>query len=232
MSVPVFDGHNDVLLRLWQKKSASAARDFLDGDGIGHIDLPRLKAGGMAGGFFAVFAPDDHIGAPDDNDLNPPLAGSLSHSKAQVSTSGMVELLHRIVAESAGAVALCTSVAEITGAMAAGQLAVILHVEGAEAVAADLDGLQALYDKGLRSLGPVWSRPNVFGNGVPFRFPSSPDTGPGITDAGKALIAACNDMGILVDLSHLNENGFWDAAKLSKAPLVAAISRCSLSTSF
>ncbi len=221
MSVPVFDGHNDVLLRLWQKKSASAVRDFLDGDGIGHIDLPRLKAGGMAGGFFAVFAPDDHIGAPDDSDLNPPLAGSLSRSKAQVSTCGMVELLHDIVRESAGAVSLCTSVADITSAMATGRLAVILHVEGAEAIAGDLDGLQALYDKGLRSLGPVWSRPNVFGHGVPFRFPSPPDTGPGLTEPGKALVAGCNSMGILVDLSHLNEKGFWDAAKISQAPLVA-----------
>ena len=221
MPTPVFDGHNDVLLRLWQKKSALAVRDFIDGDGIGQIDLPRLKAGGMAGGFFAVFAPDDHIGAPDDNDLNPPLAGSLSHSTAQVSTSGMVDLLHRIIAESAGAVSLCTSVAGITAAMAADRLAVILHVEGAEAIAANLDGLQALYDKGLRSLGPVWSRPNAFGQGVPFRFPSPPDTGPGLTDAGKALVVACNDMGILIDLSHLNEKGFWDAAKLSQAPLVA-----------
>ena len=44
------------------------------------------------------------------------------------------------------------------------------------------------YAAGLRSLGPVWSRPNVFGHGVPFRFPSPPDTGPGLTDAGKALV--------------------------------------------
>jgi membrane dipeptidase len=82
--------------------------------------------------------------------------------------------------------------------------------------------LDVLYAAGLRSLGPVWSRSNVFGHGVPFRFPSSPDTGDGLTDLGKALIRRCNEMRVLVDLSHLNEKGFWDIAKISDAPLVAS----------
>ena len=56
---------------------------------------------------------------------------------------------------------------------------------------------------------------------MPFRFPSSPDTGPGLTDAGRELVRACNSLGILVDLSHLNEAGFWDVRRLSRAPLVA-----------
>jgi membrane dipeptidase len=56
---------------------------------------------------------------------------------------------------------------------------------------------------------------------VPFRCPSSPDTGPGLTDLGKALVGACNRLKILIDLSHLNERGFWDVAALSDAPLVA-----------
>ena len=57
--------------------------------------------------------------------------------------------------------------------------------------------------------------------GGPFAFPGSPDTGPGLTDAGRALVAACNRLGVLVDLSHLNEAGFWDVARISEAPLVA-----------
>src|SRR5204862_3939645 len=68
---------------------------------------------------------------------------------------------------------------------------------------------------------PVWSRSNIFGHGVPFRFPSSPDTGDGLTDFGQALIRRCNEMHVLIDLSHINEKGFWDIAKLSGAPLVA-----------
>jgi membrane dipeptidase len=94
-------------------------------------------------------------------------------------------------------------------------------LRGAEAIDADLNALEVFYQAGLRSLGITWSRTNVFAEGVPFQFPQVPDTGPGLTDAGKALVKACNQMGILVDLSHLNEKGFWDVAKVSDAPLVA-----------
>jgi membrane dipeptidase len=66
-----------------------------------------------------------------------------------------------------------------------------------------------------------FDRPNAFGHGVPFRCPSSPDTGPGLTDLGKKLIGACNRLRILIDLSHLNERGFWDVADISNTPLVA-----------
>jgi len=100
-------------------------------------------------------------------------------------------------------------------------LAPVLHIEGAEAIDPNFEFLDVLYEAGLRSLGPVWSRPNAFGHGVPFRCPSSPDTGPGLTDLGKELIGACNRLGILIDLSHLNERGFWDVAAISNAPLVA-----------
>ncbi|WP_407816227.1 dipeptidase, partial [Staphylococcus aureus] len=64
--------------------------------------------------------------------------------------------------------------------------------------------------------------PNIFAYGVPFRFPSTPDIGPGLTDAGKRLIKTCNELKIMVDLSHMNEQGFWDIARISDAPLVAS----------
>ena len=96
-----------------------------------------------------------------------------------------------------------------------------MHLEGAEPIAADLDALYLFHDMGLRSLGPVWSRPTVFGHGVTFAYPSSPDSGPGLTDAGKDLLCVYNELGILFDLSHLNEAGFNDVAALTDAPLVA-----------
>ena len=105
--------------------------------------------------------------------------------------------------------------------MTAGIIAAILHMEGAEAIDADLAMLDSLHDTGLRSLGPVWSRPTIFGHGVPFAFPSGPDTGPGLTDSGRRLVKRCDDLGILIDLSHMNEAGFWDVAKLSAGPLIA-----------
>ena len=100
-------------------------------------------------------------------------------------------------------------------------MASVLHIEGAEAIDPDFELLDVLHEAGLRSLGLVWSRPNAFGHGVPFLCPSSPDTGPGLTALGKELVGACNRLKILIDLSHLNEKGFWDVAETSNAPLVA-----------
>jgi membrane dipeptidase len=97
-----------------------------------------------------------------------------------------------------------------------------MHLEGAEAIDPGVDALDLWHAAGLRSLGPVWSRDNAFGHGVPFRHPSSPDTGPGLTQAGRALVRRCNELGIVVDLSHLNAAGFEDVRALSRAPLVAS----------
>lgn len=218
---PIIDGHNDVLLRLHEKESAAKARDFVAGDGLGHLDLPRIQAGGMAGGFFAIFSPDSHEVLPDDDDTNPPYAGALSQKSAELSANAMLDLRDAIVAEAKGAIALCNSAAEFRAAMAAGKLAIITHIEGAEAIKPDLSNLEMFHARGLRSLGPVWSRPNAFGAGVPFRFPSSPDTGRGLTAEGEALVKACNDLRLMIDLSHITERGFWDVARLSNAPLVA-----------
>lgn len=221
--LPIFDGHNDVLLRLAGR--ADAARAFLKGTVDGQLDLPRARAGGLVGGLFAVFSPSpgglDQTNSMTANGYDLPLAEPLAFESAVRSARRMIDLLHAIIAQSEGEVALCLSAADIRAAIARGALATVLHIEGAEAIDAELEGLDALHAEGLRSIGPVWSRPNLFGHGVPFRFPGSPDTGPGLTEAGKALVRRCNALHVLVDLSHLNEAGFWDVAKLSSAPLVA-----------
>jgi membrane dipeptidase len=217
----IFDGHNDVLLRLSLKTSPDPAGDFVLGDGEGHIDLPRLKAGGSCGGFFAIFVPSGGEALPDDDDPNPPMAQKVKREQAFEVAASQARLFHAMVERSGPQASHCTSRAEIDAALARGGIAMVLHLEGAEAIGPDLDGLDELHAMGLRSIGPVWSRPNHFGQGVPFRFPSSPDTGPGLTDAGRDLVKACNARRMLVDLSHINEKGFWDVAKITAAPLVA-----------
>jgi membrane dipeptidase len=112
---------------------------------------------------------------------------------------------------------------DLAACVAGEALGLVLHIEGAEAIDPELEALELWHAAGLRSLGPVWSRPNAFGEGVPFAFPSSPDTGGGLTEAGVALVRRCAELGIAVDMSHLNEAGFWDAARaLDGAPLIAS----------
>jgi membrane dipeptidase len=225
--IPIFDGHNDVLLRLMKKSEADGgAASFLNGDRAGHLDLPRARQGGFAGGLFAVFVPPrerhaDHQAMMQAAAYDVPLPAQSELTQAQAVAFEMIALLFRIVRRSEGAVRLCRDAGEIRASMEAGALATVLHIEGAEPIDRNFRMLEILYEAGLRSLGLVWSRSNIFGHGVPFRFPSTPNTGPGLTDEGRALVKACNELGIVVDLSHLNEKGFWDVAGLSTAPLIA-----------
>lgn len=225
-NIPVFDGHNDVLLRLYKSASSDVVSDFLNGEDAGHIDLKKAKAGALVGGLFAMYCPSPGNFASLSKQMSGgqyalPLPPPLDIGEARKSMSGELAILLRIVRASKGAVAICTSAAEIEAAIARGTLAVVLHLEGCEAIDENLNFLEILYAAGLRSLGPVWSRNNIFGDGVPFAFPGGPDTGDGLTVVGAKLVHACNEMKVLVDLSHITEKGFWDVARVSKAPLVA-----------
>jgi membrane dipeptidase len=218
--IPIFDGHNDVLLRLHLHGGGDAATKFLDGEDKGHLDLPKARQGGFAGGLFAMFVPSPKRNTSGQTGGDAATT-ALDAAEAQRAVFAMASLLYRIERQSQGRVRVCRTVEDIEGCLADDVLAAVLHIEGAEAIDANLELLDVLYAAGLRSLGPVWSRSNAFGHGVPFRCPSSSDTGPGLTDLGKALVGACNRLRILIDLSHLNERGFWDVAEISDAPLVA-----------
>jgi membrane dipeptidase len=221
----VFDGHNDVLLRLWSnaKNGADPVIEFSEGTTEGHIDGPRARKGGLIGGLSAIYIPSDHLilKTPDENGhyatpLSEPLERQPSIDIALEFTAIALRL------DRAGAWKLCRSTADIRAAMENDIFAAVLHMEGCEAIGADLTALETFHAAGLRSLGPVWSRNNIFGHGVPFAFPMGPDTGPGLTEAGFDLVRECNRLGILIDLAHITEKGFWDVAKTTDQPLVAS----------
>lgn len=225
--IPVFDGHNDILLRLLEAPENREAI-WLTGEGKGHLDLPRMKAGGFAGGFFAIYLPspvahdsEAYRALMETPPYRLPLPDLITDTEGLAPAFAAAGLLIWMERSSQGAFKICRSSAEVRDCLAQGVISGIMHMEGAEAIDEGLDNLYAFHAMGLRSLGPVWSRPTIFGHGVPFAFPSTPDTGLGLTDAGKRLIRACNDLHIMIDLSHMNEAGFNDVAAISNAPLVA-----------
>jgi membrane dipeptidase len=215
--IAVFDGHNDTLTR-------EDAHRFASGRDGGHIDLARARAGGLAGGIFAAFTPTpgytERVKSRPEGGYDIPLAPPVERAVAVELVDRTLDRLDAL--ERAGHVRVVRGTGELDAARAAGVLAAVAHIEGAEAVDPGLEALDRLYERGLRSLGPVWSRPNAFAHGVPFAFPSSPDTGPGLTPEGVALVRRCAELGVAVDLSHLNEAGFWDVARLDGAPLIAS----------
>ena len=221
----IFDGHNDVLLRLREhaQKGEDPIAEFVEGTDKGHIDAPRALKGGLAGGFCAMFIPPNEDYPPREVDenghYNIRMVGPLEQPAALGTALEMAAIAFRL--ERTGALSICRSTADIRAAFEARRFAAVLHIEGCEPIAEDLSTLETLYAAGLRSLGPVWSRHNRFSHGVPFAYPSSPDTGPGLTDRGVALVKECDRLGIMIDLAHITEKGFWDVARESTQPLVA-----------
>jgi membrane dipeptidase len=240
--IPIFDGHNDTILDI-----AGSGRSFYERSERGHLDRVRAKEGGLIGGFFAVFVPDpkaDAVGGSLDHARqvglglhDVPLTNAMGPSLAyaQQLAMQMVGRLLRIEGGDGATFAhddalgqpmpqdvlnLVQSAAELEENIEEGRFSGILHFEGAEMIDEHLYALETFHAAGLRSLGITWSRSNIFAHGVPFGM-GDPDTGPGLTDLGKNLVKGCNELGIMIDLSHLNEKGFWDVAALTDAPLVA-----------
>jgi membrane dipeptidase len=214
--IPVFDGHNDALTR-------DDAADFATGRAGGHLDLPRARQGGFAGGIFALFTPTpgaERIDFDGEGRMEVELAAPIGREMAAGATTLAAGRLLGL--ERDGHVRVARTAGDLDAAREQGVLAAVMHHEGAEAIDPALETLELWYAAGLRSLGPVWSRPNAFAHGVPFAFPASPDTGPGLTTAGRRLVRRCAELGIAVDLSHLNEAGFWDVARIDETPLIAS----------
>jgi membrane dipeptidase len=224
----VFDGHNDTLLDLHLPERGEG-RTFFERSDAGHLDLPRAREGGFGGGLFACWTPPDpESGWTEESALTLTEDGyevadapPLDPTHARETADALADVLFKIEARSRGHMKIVRKAEELESCLRDGVLAAVLHFEGAENLGPDPGALEDLYETGLRSLGLVWSRPNAYGHGVPFKFPASPDTGPGLTDAGRELVRECNRLGILLDLSHLNERGFWGVVEITEAPLAA-----------
>ena len=219
---PIFDGHNDLLFHL--NRETVAVEQVLNGGAQTHIDFPRAKSGGLGGGMFAIFIPGQmdlsgFMAALETSDYDIPLPEELPWGESVRSAGKQLRMLKAL--ENTGVVKICQDSDSLRATLFDEPMAALMHMEGAEAIDPGLEMLHVFFAAGLRSIGPVWSRPTIFGHGVPIRFPGSPDTGPGLTDLGKNLVRTCNDLGIVIDLSHLNEKGFDDVARISDAPLVA-----------
>ena len=221
---PLFDGHNDLLSRLVAGKCRQS--DILHGYSDGHVDLPRAQKGGFGGGFFAIFTEDPEeevanvLTAMQNPPYHLPMPSPLPHRESLPQAMQQLEEFQNLAR--AGVITLCTNSEDLeTYLFAPDTLAAVLHIEGIEAIDRDFRSLEVFYQAGLRSLSLTWSRDNDFASGAPFAFPSSPDHGEGLSDLGIALVKACDQMGIMLDVAHLNEKGFDDLARYSTNPIVA-----------
>ena len=114
-------------------------------------------------------------------------------------------------------VALCKTGAEIDAAVARGQIAFVLAIEGGECVQDGVESLRVFHELGVRILGLTWNQRNLLAEGV-----GEARAGGGLTELGRAIVAEANRLGVLLDVSHLSVKSFWDLVETSRAPMIAS----------
>ncbi len=190
----VVDAHADTLLDL-----AAGRRRFRERSAVGHVDLPRLREGGVDVQFFSVF-----------------VESAYKPERALSRCLHLIEVFHRQVLACEG-VRLVRTEAEARAAGASGELGAVLALEGAEAIGTDLTLLGLLRRLGVTCLGLCWNERNAFADGV-----GQARSGGGLTDLGVEVIREAERLGMVVDLAHLSEAGFWDALAVASRPVIVS----------
>ena len=191
----IFDGHCDTLLEI-----LSGKRKFDERSKKGHIDLPRLREGGVTAQVFAIYLEDQYLPA-----------GAVKQ------TLRLLDVLYRELDAHPGEFTLATSAADIVAAKRVGKVAAVIGLEGAEALEGDLGALRMFYRLGVRLLTVAWSRRNQAADGV-----GEARTGGGLTSFGLQMVEECNKLGILLDISHLAPAGVRDVLEASSQPIIAS----------
>ena len=194
----VVDAHADTVLAL------EAGRDFYGGGGAGHVDLPRLRAGGVNVQIFALY-----------------IEPAYKPERALARVLVLRDRLLRTFAAGGGAVRLCRDAGELDAALSAGQLAAVLSVEGGEAIGGDLALLRALHDLDVRAMGLTWNQRNAIADGA-----GEDRAQGGLTAFGQRVVAEMDRLGMVVDVSHLCARAFWDVVESGGRPRFASHSNC------
>lgn len=196
---PIVDAHCDSMLDVLHGRRSLGERSQ-----AGQADFVRLREAGVKLQFLAVFIEQPYR-----------QAGALRRALQGI------ELLHREVERNAAKVRLIKSRRELTELDREECLGVLLSIEGGEALEGELYTLSILHRLGVRSLGLTWNDRNCLGDGV-----GVGERHRGLTELGKQVIREMNRLGMLVDLAHLAEKGFWEALEISEAPVVVTHANC------
>ncbi|MCW4041516.1 MAG: dipeptidase [Candidatus Bathyarchaeota archaeon] len=171
---------------------------------LGHVDIPRLTEGGVNCQVFAISSLRDRT---------PP--------NALRTALEMISILDAECIQNASSIQTVSDVENIVSAVNQGKIAAILSVEGADIIEGRPSILRILYRLGVRMVGLVHSRRNLLADGV-----ADARTNGGLSTLGVEVIEELNRLGLLIDVSHLNDAGFWDVMDLVKRPVIASHSNC------
>lgn len=206
--IPYSDMHCDTLMRAYVSK-----KEIIYDMPELMLDVKRLREGGALAQFFAIFM----LPEPLRQEWGAAYPKDMDYIKALIRIYRNTLEAHRNI------IADTKSVAEYATNVSTGRICGILSLEDGRAVDGNPDNLVWMYEEGIRMIALTWNYENCFG------FPNSKDREMmqrGLTSFGKEAIGVMNDMGMIIDVSHLNDGGFWDVVKLTKKPFVASHSNC------
>lgn len=166
----------------------------------GHLDLPRMKKGGVNAQLFACY-------------IEPPYKPTRSLRRCVQ----MIDAIYQQAELNSDKMAIAFTAQDILKIHQAGKIAAIISVEGGEAIEGDLGVLRMLHKLGVRAIGLTWNQRNDIADGV-----GEIRAKGGLTNFGVKVIHEMNRLGIVVDVSHLTKPGFWDVIAESSAPIIAS----------
>ena len=194
----ILDTHIDVTPKLQTDWKFGERHD------TGHIDLPRMKEGGLNGLFFSIY-----------------MSGTVTGPKAVNDALQRIAAVHKLAEDMPDKVMLCTTAADVRQAHKQGKIAALMGMEGGHMINNSLPVLRMYAALGVRYLTLTHS--------VNTDWADSSGDQPkhnGLTDFGKDIVRELNKLGVMVDISHVADKTFWDALAVSKAPMIASHSSC------
>ncbi len=198
--IVVLDTHDDTTQRLLFSKTFDLGKRNPDG----HVDIPRMREGGMNAIFFSIWV--------DGRTLGPP---------AVQKALDQIDAVHESVKKYSNDLVFCRTAAEVREAHKNGKIAALIGVEGGHMIGNDIRMVRVFGDLGVR-----YMTLSHFYNDEWADSSTDKPVHNGLTDYGKEIVREMNRQGIMVDISHVSDKTFYDALEVSKAPLIASHSSC------
>lgn len=196
MDAIVVDGHADTISR-----SLDDGEDLGTETGKGHLDLPRMFRGGLDAQFLSCFVEPKY----------------LQRKESAKRAFRMIDAVKQWAAKYPDRLAIARTAADIRRAVAAKKVCGILCIEGGHAIEDDLGLLRTFFELGVRYMTLTWNNSLSWAEAA-----RDPGKVKGLTDFGRDVVREMNRLGMLVDLSHVHENTFYDAIAVADTPVIAS----------
>jgi membrane dipeptidase len=193
----VIDTHNDILMPIFLQGA-----DISQNNPNTQSDFVKWKKGGLDVQVFSIYVPDRY---------------KSNHFSYVMK---LIDEMDEYSARYSETFALCKNYSELEAGLNAGKMCGLMGGEGGNMIEGSMENLETLYSRGVRYLGLTWNTSNAIGTSA--RDETERGKTGGLTDFGKQVVTRMNELGMLVDVSHLGETAFWDVVAISNAPIIAS----------